>query len=232
MTADRLRDFARTHRARLLTLGAWTFWIMLALAIRTFLFQPFNIPSRSMEPVLLVGDHLFVSKYAYGYSRYALPFQSGDVSVRLFASTPERGDVVVFRPVKDDSRDYIKRVIGIAGDSVQVKNGELYLNGEYIKRVFLRNHVWREFLPQGRDHLILDIRPQGVGDNTPLYHVPEGYIFVMGDNRDNSMDSRFMSQIGFVPITHLIGRAEMIYFSIDWAHGWDIRWRRIGSWIE
>ena len=232
MISAKIREIIHARKAFLMTIAIWSLWIILAIAVRTFLFQPFNIPSRSMEPVLLVGDHLFVSKYAYGYSRYALPFQSGPVSFRLFAQPPERGDVVVFRPVRQNDTDYIKRVIGLPGDTIQVKGGQLYINGEYVPKAFAQDQIWRETLPNGKTHLMLDLVPNAVGDDTPIFTVPKAHVFVMGDNRDNSMDSRFMSYIGFVPMNNLIGRAEMIYFSIDWNQGWQIRWRRIGSLIE
>ena len=215
-------------------LGLWAFWIFIALLIRIFLFQPFHIPSRSMVPTLLVGDHLFVSKYAYGYSRYAFPFQSGAVSGRVFAKTPKRGDVVVFRPPQNDSQDYIKRVIGLPGDEVQMRQGELYINRKKVRRTQKSLYEWREYLPSGKAHLLLDQIPYSQSDDTRAFIVPEHHIFVMGDNRDNSSDSRF---IGSIPMNNLIGRAEMIYFSIDdidnYSQFWKwIRFERLGLIIE
>ncbi len=233
----RVQIWLSAHHRQLITIGVWGFWILIAVTVRVFLFQPFSIPSGSMLPTLLVGDHLFVSKYAYGYSRYSFPFQSGPVSGRLFARDPQRGDVVVFRLPSDDSQDYIKRVIGLPGDRVQVQNGELLINDKRIQRRFVADYVWREFLPDKAAHEILDLVSGSLGDNSPLFLVPRGHIFVLGDNRDNSADSRF---IGFVPMNNIIGRAEIIYFSIEsgaaWWQPWQwfglIRWRRFGAFIQ
>ncbi len=228
------------HRTQFATAGFWLFWGLVALAVRVFLFQPFNIPSTSMLPTLRVGDHLFVSKYAYGYSRYALPFQSGPVSGRVFARDPQRGDVIVFRLPSDDSQDYIKRVIGLPGDSVRTENGELFINDKLIPRTFLGNYVWREYLPDSPAHDMLDLVNGSVGDHSGTFHVPQEHIFVMGDNRDNSADSRFATIVGFVPMNNIVGRAEIIYFSIEQSASWwqlwlwpqSIRWRRIGKLIQ
>src|SRR6266480_3515587 len=188
--------------------------LIIAVVIRTFLFQPFNIPSGSMEATLLVGDYLFVSKYSYGYSHYSLPFSPPLFSGRILAREPQRGDVVVFRLPKDDSVDYIKRVIGFPGDRIQMIGGLLHINGQPVKR-------GRETLPNGVSYTTLDRIENGVYDDTPVYTVPPGHYFMMGDNRDNSTDSRVLSQVGYVPFENLVGRAEIIFFSIgDGARAW------------
>jgi signal peptidase I len=210
--------------------------LIIALVIRTFLFQPFNIPSGSMENTLLVGDYLFVSKFSYGYSHYSFPFSPPLFSGRIFASQPNRGDVVVFRLPREPSVDYIKRLIGLPGDRIQVKQGVLYLNGEAVKRERISDFIqtddngmttrikrWRETLPSGVSYTTLDLVDNGFADNTQEYVVPPGHYFMMGDNRDNSTDSRF-PQVGYVPFENLIGRAQVIFFSIRGDHAWEI-WR-------
>jgi len=198
------------------------------LLIRTFFFQPFNIPAGSMKPTLLVGDYFFVSKYAYGYSRYTWPFAPPS-SGRIWGSEPARGDVVVFRLPKDDSTDYIKRVIGLPGDRIQMKDGLLYINDLPVQRERLSDFVgedpcgsdatarvkrWKETLPNGVSYETLDCVDNGFYDNTNVYTVPPGNFFMMGDNRDNSTDSRVLSAVGYVPFENVIGRAGMIFFSI------------------
>lgn len=200
--------------------------LILALLIRTFLFQPFSIPSGSMQDTLLVGDFLFVSKYSYGYSRYSIPF-SPDIfgGGRLFAAEPERGDVVVFKWPRDDSTDYIKRVIGLPGDRVQMIDGVLHINGDPVELELVegdpnsgsrsRRLVYTETLPNGVSYQIVDTFDGGSLDNTQEFVVPEGHYFMMGDNRDGSSDSRDPnSGVGFVPFENLIGRAEIIFFSV------------------
>jgi len=222
--------------------------LIIAVVIRTFLFQPFNIPSGSMKDTLLVGDYLFVSKYTYGYSHYSLPFSPPLFSGRILGSNPERGDVVVFRLPKDDTTDYIKRVIGLPGDRIQMVDGLLHINGEPIKRERIADAVetdesgrtthvkrWRETLPNGVSYETLDLVDNGFYDNTPVYTVPAGNFFMMGDNRDNSTDSRVLSQVGYVPLENLIGRAEIIFFSVEegerawqvWRWPWAVRWSRL-----
>ena len=199
--------------------------LLLALVIRTFLFQPFSIPSGSMRPTLLEGDYLFVTKWAYGYSRYSLPFGPPIFSGRIWASEPERGDVVVFKFPPNPSLDYIKRVIGLPGDRIQMRDGQLFINGEAIPREKVGQidnpditevdrpvDVYRETLPNGVSYDTLDLTSNSIGDNTREFVVPEGHYFMMGDNRDNSADSRF--SVGFVPAENLVGRANIIFFSI------------------
>jgi signal peptidase I len=199
--------------------------LILALVIRTFLFQPFSIPSGSMRPTLLEGDYLFVSKWSYGYSKHSLPFSPDLFSGRILGSQPERGDVAVFKFPPDPSLDYIKRVIGLPGDTVQMREGQLFINGQAVPREKVGEinnpditemarpvEVWRETLPNGVSYDTLDLTPNGAGDNTREFVVPEGHYFMMGDNRDNSTDSRF--SVGYVPEDHLVGRANIIFFSI------------------
>lgn len=199
--------------------------LLLALVIRTLLFQPFSIPSGSMRPTLLEGDYLFVTKWAYGYSRYSLPLSPNLFSGRIFASDPERGDVVVFKFPPNPSLDYIKRVVGLPGDRIQMKEGVLYINGTAVPREKVGQidnpditevdrpvDVYRETLPNGVSYDTLDLTPNAVGDDTREFVVPEGHFFMMGDNRDNSTDSRF--NVGFVPAENLVGRANIIFFSI------------------
>ncbi len=224
--------------------------LLIALVIRTFLFQPFNIPSGSMENTLLIGDYLFVEKYAYGYSRYSFPFGAMPFSGRVFGSQPHRGDVVVFKLPSDPSVDYIKRVIGLPGDRIQMINDRLYINGKIVpeKRIadYIENidgyqhHVprYREFLPDGRTHDILDRDPDGPADNTDIYIVPPGHYFMMGDNRDNSDDSR--AGVGYVPAQNLVGKAEFIFFSTNgtarfwefWKWPWTVRYHRLFTVID
>jgi signal peptidase I len=200
------------------------------LLIRTFLFQPFNIPAGSMKPTLLVGDYIFVSKYSYGYNRYSFPFSPplALISGRVFASEPERGDVVVFRLPKDPSIDYVKRVIGMPGDRIQMVNGVLHINGMPVKREQIGDFVetddngrevhikqWRETLPNGVSHPTLDMIENGFYDNTKEYRVPAGHYFMMGDNRDNSSDSRVENAVGYVPAENLVGRVQIMFWSVD-----------------
>src|SRR6266496_3139701 len=202
--------------------------LLIALVIRTFLFQPFNIPSGSMKATLLVGDYLFVSKYSYGYSHYSLPFSPPVFSGRIWASPPDRGDVVVFRLPKDDTTDYIKR------EPIKRERIEDFVETEEGSRVS-RVKRWRETLPNGVSYTTLDLVDNGFFDNTPVYQVPEGHYFMMGDNRDNSTDSRVLSQVGYVPIENIIGRAQIIFFSIlegehawmVWRWPWAVRWNRL-----
>ena len=203
--------------------------VLIALGIRTLAFEPFNIPSESMLPTLLVGDYLFVSKYAYGYSRHSFPLSHRlpAINGRVFSRQPERGDVAVFKLPRDNSTDYIKRIIGLPGDHVMVRGGVLYINDEPVKReriedFYYRNGYpipqFRETLPNGVSYSTLDLTPGGAHDNTRVFSIPPGHYFVMGDNRDNSLDSRVerrQSGVGLVPEDNLVGRAELLFFSTD-----------------
>lgn len=227
---------------------------LIAIGIRTVAFEPFNIPSGSMIPTLLVGDYLFVSKYSYGYSRHSMPFSPNLFEGRIFGALPRRGDVAVFKLPRDGATDYIKRIIGLPGDRIQVRGGVLHVNGQPVRRDSLGPYTvdgdgprmtvrrFLETLPgEGRQpgvsHEILEATDDGPFDNTPEFRVPEGHVFAMGDNRDNSLDSRAMSAVGFIPVENLVGRAEFIFFSVDgsaswwevWAWPFAIRWSRIFS---
>jgi signal peptidase I len=208
--------------------------VAIALAIRTFAYEPFNIPSGSMKPTLLVGDYLFVSKFAYGYSRHSLPFSLPLFDGRIFGSLPERGDVVVFKLPSDGHTDYIKRIVGLPGDKLQVQGGILHINGEPVQRTHIANFYdddgtsngalpqYEETLPNGKTYDVLDLMAHGSLDDTRVYEVPEGHVFAMGDNRDNSLDSR-VDGVGFIPIENLIGRAEIIFFSTNGsARFWEV----------
>jgi signal peptidase I len=222
--------------------------LILALIVRVFLFQPFNIPSGSMIPTLLVGDYLFVAKYSYGYSRYSFPFGPDLFSGRIWAAEPERGDVVVFKLPRDNETDYIKRVIGLPGDEIQMLHGVLNINGQAVPKERIDDFIqvdsagrehkvprYRETLPNGVSYPVLDLTQDSIGDNTEVYKVPEAHFFMMGDNRDNSTDSRFLSEVGFVPFENLVGKAKLIFFSIDndasflqvWRWPESVRWSRI-----
>ena len=209
--------------------------LAIAIVVRTFAFEPFSIPSGSMKPTLLVSDYLFVSKYSYGYSRYSLPMGLPLISGRVLYSAPERGDVAVFKLPVDPKIDYIKRVVGLPGETVQVKGGRLYIDGKQVPRERIDDWVVKdragnvtrtprfiETLPGGKQHVILEsFGDSGPADNTREFKVPDGHLFMMGDNRDNSTDSRFQREVGFVPVENLVGRAERIFFSID-GSAWKI----------
>jgi signal peptidase I len=207
-----------------------------------------------MVPTLLIGDYLFVSKYSYGYSKYSLPLSPDIFSGRIFGRLPTRGDVAVFKYPRDPSIDYIKRIIGLPGDHVQMKGGQLFINGTQVQRtpdgdgiadsdgvrVVLKRYI--ETLPNGKKHPIFKASDHEALDETPDYLVPDGYVFAMGDNRDNSADSRIMngSGVGFIPLENLVGRAEFVFFSIDgtapwwqvWEWPFEIRWSRLFSGIN
>ncbi len=229
------------------TIRTVVYAVLIAILIRSFLFEPFRIPSGSMYPTLEVGDYLFVSKYTYGYSRHSFPASLIPFKGRIWQSEPQRGDIVVFKLPKDNKTDFIKRIIGLPGDTVQVRRGRLFINdtevvrqesGKYIIDEFvIRPEQYTEYeetLPNGVKHQILevsDFEPQS--DNTTKVTVPEGHVFVMGDNRDRSDDSRV--HVGFVPYENLIGKARFLFFSHNdkgaWYKPWTwpqaIRWKKI-----
>jgi len=200
--------------------------VFIALLIRSFVAEPFNIPSGSMKPNLLVGDFIFVTKWSYGYSKHSLPFSIPLIPKKIFSNIPNRGDIVVFKTPEDNRTDYIKRVIGLPGDKIRVTNGEIYLNENKILRKKLNDFIDNDknaFIKRIRKYQeyhddltfeVLDIMDDGIADNTKLFLVPEGHFFVMGDNRDNSQDSRFKT-VGFIPIENLVGKARFIFFSLE-----------------
>ena len=203
------------------------FAVFIALLIRSFIAEPYNIPSGSMKPNLLVGDFIFVSKYSYGFSKHSLPFSIPLIPGKIFANTPERGDVVVFKTPENNRTDYIKRVIGLPGDKIEIKNGIIFINGSEILRKKLNDFIdtdnkssnkrvrmYNEYF-FNKEINILDITDNGIADNTQLFNVPENHFFVMGDNRDNSQDSRFISTVGFIPYENLVGKAQFIFFSLE-----------------
>ena len=224
---------------------------IIAISFRSVVAEPFNIPSGSMIPTLLVGDYLFVSKYSYGYSRYSFPFGIAPINGRVFEDTPQRGDVAVFRLPSNVSIDYIKRIVGLPGDRIQVKDGILFINGEAAKRRqigesmigngrFVRKaKVYEETFPDGHTHTIQEFSDSASLDNTIEFRVPEGHYFMMGDNRDGSQDSR-VAAVGPVPFRNLIGRSEFLWFSRDqstplwqlWNVPFSIRYTRIGQGIN
>jgi signal peptidase I len=236
--------------------------LLIAFVVRTFFYQPFNIPSASMYPTLKIGDYLFVSKLSYGYGKYSFNFSLGLFGNQLvdccpidfpgrvvLADTPTRGDVAVFKLPTDTDTDYIKRVIGLPGDRIRMSNGVLFINDVAVKKEFIGAYdnangeaaggmseipMFRETLPNGVSYDVLDMGDQGWADNTDEFVVPEGHYFMMGDNRDNSQDSRYLSEVGYVPIENYVGRADIIFFSIApdaslievWRWPFAIRWSR------
>ncbi|CAN5551427.1 signal peptidase I [soil metagenome] len=240
--------------------------LLIAFAVRMFLYQPFNIPSGSMYPTLKVGDYLFVSKLSYGYSKYSFNFGLSLFGLDFFkvgpfpfngrvflAKPPSRGDVAVFKVPKDNETDYIKRVIGLPGDHIQMQEGVLYINGTAVPKVRVEDYVdqtgeglgkpvpqYRETLPNGVTYNVLDRDPNGSGDNTQEYIVPPDHFFMMGDNRDNSADSRWANDVGYVPYENFVGRADIIFFSIEpdaafwevWKWPLSIRWSRFLNFVN
>jgi signal peptidase I len=249
--------------------------LILAFCIRVFFYQPFNIPSGSMQATLLVGDYLFVSKLSYGYSQYSFPRrlefsllgipisiplmpESMTFSGRYFAALPKRGDVAVFKLPRDNTTDYIKRVIGLPGEVIEMRNGVLFINSKEVPKRYVDDFVrmeadsfgngttrrskrFQETLPEGKTYYVLDDEPGGPYDTVGPFKVPDNHYFMMGDNRDNSTDSREQSRrggVGFVPYDNLVGRADIIFFSaaVDepntfrltrpWTWPFDIRWNR------
>ncbi|AGJ99452.1 Signal peptidase I [Wolbachia endosymbiont of Drosophila simulans wNo] len=212
-------------------LSSLFFLLLIALSIRSFLFEPFHIPSGSMKSTLLEGDYIFTSKYSYGYSKHSFPFSPNIFSGRIFYTPPERSDIIVFKPTRNDSIRFVKRVIGIPGDKVQMIEGELYLNDQKVKRRQIENFFdyeskrniarYIETLPSGKEHeILIDNVSNKLSYNTPVYYVPDDQFFVMGDNRNNSFDSRF-SEIGLIPTENIVGRVSMVGLSfklgkVDW----------------
>ena len=201
--------------------------VLIALIIRSFFAEPFNIPSGSMKPNLLVGDFIFVSKWSYGFSKHSLPFSIPLIPKKIFSKLPERGDIVVFKTPEDNRTDYIKRVIGLPGDRIQIIDGKIIINDNLILRKRLNDFIdtdknssikrirkYKEYFFD-KEIEVLDIMDQSIVDNTNIYNVPGGHFFVMGDNRDNSQDSRFTNIVGYIPIENLIGKAQFVFFSLE-----------------
>jgi signal peptidase I len=240
--------------------------LAIAFFVRTFFFQPFNIPSSSMYPTLKVGDYLFVSKLSYGYGKYSFNFALGfgDTTFisccpfefpgrKVLAELPERGDVAVFKLPTNTEIDYIKRVIGLPGDRVQMREGVLYINDIAVPKVRTEDYVdsdesggggqpipqYVETLPNGVSYNVLDAEAFGSADTTDIYVVPEGHYFMMGDNRDRSQDSRYLDAVGYVPLENFVGRADIIFFSISpeavlwkpWEWPFLARWLRFFNFI-
>jgi signal peptidase I len=254
MTKERIKMKPKKTDKKKETTGemvrSFLFAIAIALVFRSVAYEPFHIPSGSMLSTLYEGDYIFVSKFSYGYSRFSFPLGVPFFEGRKFESLPQRGDVAVFRLPTNTRIDYIKRVIGLPGDRIQMKHDRLYINGELVEQT-RRGEVsvptsggeWRslpryeEVLPGGKHHIVLDEMPNGPADNTQEYTVPAGHYFMMGDNRDNSQDSRYQAEVGFVPLENMVGRAEIILLSFNtdvpfwkvwqWPHAF-----REGRWLK
>ena len=205
--------------------------LVIAILIRSLLLQPFYIPSSSMEPSLLVGDRLFVTKLSYGYSKHSFPFSLGPIKNRIFFSEPKRGDVIVFKTPADNRTDYIKRLLGLPGDKLQFIEGNLYLNNveilkskiKYNSKIYcgkskVETNVFKEKLLNGREYLTT-YYVNGSYQNSDEFIVPPDHYFFLGDNRDCSKDSRFLSSVGFVHKNNLVGKAQFIFFSTDITQG-------------
>lgn len=224
--------------------------LFLAVVIRSFLYEPFNIPSGSMLPTLQIGDYLFVSKRDYGYSRYSFPFGVMPIEDRIWTDgkTPARGDIIVFKLPSDNRTDYIKRIVGLPGDTVETVNGRLYINDELVVReavgyervqngygqsITVTRYI--ETLPGGVLHTIYEESDAGALDNAGPFTVPEGHYFAMGDNRDNSRDSRVLDLVGYIPARNIVGRADFIFYSTNgyarlfevWKWPWTVRYDRL-----
>ena len=205
--------------------------LIIAVIIRSLFFQPFYIPSSSMEPTLLIGDRIFVSKYAYGYSKHSFPFSPQLFKKRLFKKNPKYGDLVVFKTPADNRTDYIKRLIGLPGDTVQFIDGKLFLNNSKIQRkktnieykircgsLLLNVDSYEETLPNGKKYIVV-FKKQGSYMNSDKFKVPVDHYFFLGDNRDCSRDSRYLSSVGYVSNENLVGNAKIIFFSNDTISG-------------
>lgn len=202
--------------------------VIIAIIFRSFFIQPFSIPTQSMVPTLQVGDYLFVQKWTYGYSRSSFPFRPAIFEGRIWGDAPERGDIAVFKAHHANYIDFIKRVIGLPGDRIQMRNGQLYINDQPVERKRISNfEYWQqrdgaefpvaryvETLPNGVSYEVLDLTNANASDNTPIFIVPEGHYFMMGDNRDNSADSRYITGLGFVPAEDLVGKAVYRWISV------------------
>ena len=221
MTAKKLKNMIYDNVKTLI----WA--LLIAVLIRSLLFQPFYIPSSSMEPTLLVGDRIFVSKYTYGYSKHSFPFSPNISNERFFSKEPKRGDLVVFKTPADNRTDYIKRLIGLPGDTIQFIKGELFINDEKIERnkienkknircgnFLLETNTYIETLPNGLQHLVT-YKKKGSLQNSKKFKVPMNHFFLLGDNRDCSKDSRYLDSVGYVNILNLVGEAKIIFFSND-----------------
>ncbi len=225
--------------------------IFIALLIRSFVAEPFNIPSGSMKPNLLVGDFIFVSKWSYGYSKHSLPFSLPIIPGKILFKEPKRGDVAVFKTPEDNRTDYIKRIIGLPGDKIRIVDGSILINESIIHRKKVNDFVdinrdgeskrLRKYVEYffNKEIEILDITDNGIVDNTKLFIVPENHFFVLGDNRDNSQDSRFTNRVGFIPFENLVGKAQFIFFSLEnsrfieiWKWPRAIRYERIFKKIQ
>jgi signal peptidase I len=217
--------------------------LALVLVVRTVAAEPYTVPTPSMVPTLLVGDKLVASKYAYGYSRYSVPIGEIPMKGRVLETPPTRGDVIVFRLPRDTSETYVKRVIGLPGDRVQMKAGRLYINGAIAERhemdAFVTDlngrsftlHHYIETLPGGRDHEVIEMSDDETLDNTPEFTVPAGHYFMMGDNRDDSLDSRVAAVaggVGMVPAENLVGRVDMVLYS----HNPEEPWWNVANWRD
>lgn len=209
--------------------------LVIALIFRSFFYQPFSIPTASLQPTMMIGDYFVASKFTWGYGRYSFPFGVVPINGRIMGREPNRGDIAVFRPVPQKD-DYVKRIIGLPGDTIQMKEGRLFINDVMVERKLIERStdkdsfgtvlpvlVYEETLPNGVTHLINEISDDSPLDNTSEYLVPDGHYFMMGDNRDRSQDSRILSAVGYVPAGNLIGKAEARFFSIeDNAPPWQI----------
>ncbi|WP_410541878.1 signal peptidase I [Wolbachia endosymbiont (group E) of Neria commutata] len=212
-------------------LSSLFFTLLFILSVRSFLFEPFHVPTGSMKSTILEGDYLFTSKYPYGFSKHSFLFSPNIFRGRIFYTPPQHGDVIVFKPTKNDSTRFVKRVIGVPGDKVQIIDGDLYLNNQKIQREQIERFFdyessrniprYIETLPNGRKHeILIDNVSHKLSYNTPAYYVPDDQFFVMGDNRNNSQDSRF-PDVGFVPMENIIGRVSVVGLSfklgkVDW----------------